>query len=60
MQCNTNYTASKKNFHHINLNVLKKYKEVYPNVILGLSDHTFGHETVLGSIALGAKVIENA
>ncbi len=58
MQCNTNYTASKKNFHHINLNVLKKYKEVYPNVILGLSDHTFGHETVLGSIALGAKVIE--
>ena len=23
-----------------------------------MSDHTFGHETVLGSIALGARVIE--
>ena len=26
--------------------------------MLGLSDHTPGHETVLGSIMLGAKVIE--
>ncbi len=58
MQCNTNYTASMNNFHYINLNVLKDYKKNFPNVVLGLSDHTFGHETVLGSIALGAKVIE--
>ena len=58
MQCNTNYTASIENFNYINLNVLKTYKKEYPEVILGLSDHTPGHSTVLGSIALGAKVIE--
>lgn len=58
MQCNTNYTASKENLKCINLNVLKKYKEIYPDAILGLSDHTFGDVTVLGSIALGACVIE--
>ena len=58
MQCNTNYTASTENFKYINLNVLKKYEEKYPNVILGLSDHTKGFSTVLGAIALGAVVIE--
>jgi len=58
MQCNTNYTASLENFKYIELNVLKEYRRRYPNIILGLSDHTPGHSTVLGSIALGAKVIE--
>lgn len=58
MQCNTNYTASSDNFQHINLNVLKDYAARFPDVILGLSDHTFGSETVLGAIALGARVIE--
>ena len=27
-------------------------------MILGLSDHTHGHSTVLGAITLGAKIIE--
>ena len=58
MQCNTNYTASLENFKYIELNVLKEYRRMYPDIILGLSDHTPGHSTVLGSIALGAKVIE--
>ena len=58
MQCNTNYTGLDSNFDHINLNVLKTYSKLYPDCILGLSDHTFGHETVLGAVALGAKVIE--
>jgi sialic acid synthase SpsE len=58
MQCNTNYTASLENFKYINLNVLKEYSRKYPNTILGLSDHTPGHATVLGAIALGARVIE--
>lgn len=58
MQCNTNYTASLENYNYINLNVLKEYKERYPQCILGLSDHTFGHATVLGAIALGARVFE--
>ncbi|MCD4730071.1 MAG: N-acetylneuraminate synthase family protein [Bacteroidales bacterium] len=58
LQCNTNYTADHKNFKYINLNVLRSYKLMYPGVIVGLSDHTHGHATVLGAIALGAKVIE--
>ena len=58
MQCNTNYTANYKNFNHINLNVIKTYSKIYPNVVLGLSDHTFGHATVLGAIAIGATVFE--
>jgi N-acetylneuraminate synthase len=58
MQCNTNYTASLENFNHIHLNVLKTYRTIFPDVVLGLSDHTPGHSTVLGSVALGARVIE--
>lgn len=58
MQCNTNYTASNENFKYINLNVLKTYKNKFPDTILGLSDHTHGHATVLGAIALGARVFE--
>ena len=58
MQCNTNYTGKNENFKYINLNVLNTYKTLFPNLILGLSDHTHGGVTVLGSVALGAKVIE--
>ncbi|MCB4389471.1 N-acetylneuraminate synthase family protein [Synechococcus sp. MU1617] len=58
MQCNTNYTGSLENFQFINLNVLKCYSKLFPETILGLSDHTPGHATVLGSVALGARVIE--
>ncbi len=58
MQCNTNYTADPANFDHIHLNVLKTFKNMFPQVILGLSDHTHGHATVLGAVALGARVVE--
>jgi N-acetylneuraminate synthase len=58
MQCNTNYTASLDNFLSIHLNVLKTYRAMYPEVVLGLSDHTPGHATVLGAVALGARAIE--
>ena len=58
MQCNTNYTGSPENFKYCNLNVLKDYKQKYPQTVLGLSDHTSGHATVLGSLALGARVFE--
>ena len=58
MQCNTNYTGSLENFKYVNLNVLRTFATCYPNMILGLSDHTPGHATVLGAIALGARVIE--
>lgn len=58
MQCNTNYTGSDENFNYVNLNVLKSFSTLFPNMPLGLSDHTHGHSAVLGSIALGARVIE--
>lgn len=58
MQCNTNYTGSLDNFNHIHLRVLTTYRTLFPDLILGLSDHTPGHATVLGAVALGARVIE--
>jgi sialic acid synthase SpsE len=58
MQCNTNYTASLENFRHIHLRVLQTYRTMFPSVVLGLSDHTPKHATVLGAVALGARVIE--
>jgi len=58
MQCNTNYTASPENYDHIHLRVLQTYRLMFPGVVLGLSDHTFGHATVLGAVALGARVVE--
>lgn len=58
MQCNTNYTASLENFKYINLRVLETYRTLFPDLVLGLSDHTPGHATVLGAVALGARVVE--
>ena len=37
---------------------MKTFKKEFDNIILGLSDHTPGHTTVLGAVALGASVIE--
>ena len=58
MQCNTNYEGSLENIHHVNLRVLQQYAQEFPTVTLGLSDHTPGHLTVLGAVALGARVVE--
>jgi len=58
MQCNTNYTGSIENLRYVSLNVLKSYARKFPDVVLGLSDHTPGHATVLGAVTLGARAIE--
>lgn len=59
MQCNTNYTNELTNLNFINLKSLNKFKKIFKNkVLLGLSDHTPGHASVLGAIAMGARVIE--
>ena len=58
MQCNTNYTASPDNYDHLHLNVLRTYAAMFPDVILGLSDHTHAVAPVLGAVTLGARVIE--
>ncbi len=58
MQCNTNYTGDADNLRFINLRVLDTYRQLFPDAVLGLSDHTAGSVTVLGAIALGARVVE--
>jgi len=58
MQCNTNYTGSVENFRHINLRALQTFAILWPEMVLGLSDHTPGHSTVLAAVGLGARCIE--
>jgi N-acetylneuraminate synthase len=58
LQCNTNYTGDLENLKFVQLNVLKTYRLMFPEMILGLSDHTPGHATVLGAVTLGARIIE--
>jgi|SRR5215469_7735233 len=58
LQCNTNYAGAVDSFDHIHLKVLQTYRSCFTQVVLGLSDHTPGHATVLGAVALGAKIIE--
>jgi len=58
MQCNTNYTGTAENLAFVNLRVLTKFASIYPDLVLGLSDHTPGHVTVLGAVALGARAVE--
>lgn len=58
MQCNTNYTASETNYDFLNIRVLETFKTMYPDVVIGLSDHTKDPAPVLGAVAMGARVIE--
>lgn len=54
LQCITNYPSK---IESANINVLKTYQKAY-NIITGYSDHSPGDVVVLGSVALGGKVIE--
>mgnify|MGYP006950238866 CR=1 FL=1 len=41
------------NIKLVNLKVLNQYRKIFnKSVILGLSDHTFGHNSVLGAVTL--------
>jgi N-acetylneuraminate synthase len=60
MQCNTNYTArpdeppetERQRLQNLNLAVLGRYGERWPEVPLGLSDHTHGSASVLAAVGL--------
>lgn len=54
MQCITNYPSK---IESANINVLKTYETAF-NILTGYSDHSPGPVVALGSVALGAKVIE--
>ena len=67
MQCNTDYTASlheteterRARFKNINLRVLETYTKYWPEIPVGLSDHTHGSLTVLAAVGLfGCSVVE--
>jgi len=58
MQCNTNYTGDSNNFSFANLRVINEYRSLFPEAILGLSDHTLTSTTTLAAVALGATVVE--
>ncbi len=58
LQCNTNYSGDHENLFYSNLKVIKSYQELFPNALIGLSDHTRDELTVLSAVSLGAKVIE--
>jgi sialic acid synthase SpsE len=58
LQCNTNYTGSPENFAYVNLRVLDTFRSRFPDLVLGLSDHTPGLATALGAVAFGARMIE--
>lgn len=40
----------------INLKVLKKYQEFFPDVQIGYSGHEMGLDTCIAAVALGARV----
>ncbi|MFA6304892.1 MAG: N-acetylneuraminate synthase family protein [Patescibacteria group bacterium] len=54
LQCITNYPSK---IESANINVLKTYQTAY-NILTGYSDHTPGDIVILGSIALGGRVVE--
>lgn len=54
MQCITNYPSK---IESANINVLKTYQTAF-NILTGYSDHSPGPVVALGSVAMGACVIE--
>ena len=53
LHCNSTYPAP---FHDINLNWIKKLKEIHP--LIGYSGHERGVAVTLAAVGLGAKVVE--
>lgn len=54
LKCTSAYPCP---YEDMNINVIPLMRNTF-DCMVGLSDHTLGNEVVLGSIALGAKVIE--
>lgn len=55
LHCLANYPSKMEN---MNLNVIKTLKQMYPDTIVGFSDHSFGITAALGAVCLGAKIVE--
>lgn len=55
LQCTAVYPAGPAD---LNLSVITRYREDYPDVVVGFSGHDLGVEASLVAFALGARVIE--
>lgn len=55
LHCTSMYPTPYKK---VRLGAIKILKKKFPNAIIGLSDHSLGIETSLGSVSLGSSIIE--
>jgi len=55
LKCTSTYPATPEN---TNLVTIPALQQIFPDCIIGLSDHTMGIGASLASVALGARVIE--
>ncbi|HED05669.1 MAG TPA: N-acylneuraminate-9-phosphate synthase [Ignavibacteria bacterium] len=55
LHCNTIYPTQP---HLVNLGAINEIKQLFPNYVVGYSDHTLGWHIPLAAVTLGASVIE--
>lgn len=55
LHCVAQYPAP---YNEMCLSTIRVLKQLYPDCIVGLSDHSIGIASALGSVALGGKIIE--
>lgn len=55
LKCTSTYPATPEN---TNLNTIPVLQQIFPDCIIGLSDHTMGIGAAVAAVALGARVIE--
>lgn len=55
LKCTSSYPATPEN---TNLNTIPVLQEIFPNCLIGLSDHTMGIGASVAAVALGARVVE--
>lgn len=55
LKCTSTYPATPEN---TNLSTIPVLQQIFPNCIIGLSDHTMGIGAAIASVVFGARVIE--
>ena len=55
MHCTSEYPTP---YEHVRLGVITRLRELFPDAVIGFSDHSMGINAALGAVALGASIIE--
>jgi sialic acid synthase SpsE len=55
LYCVSKYPCPPEEF---NLATIERFKELYPEIPIGFSDHSIGHDATLAAVQLGAQIIE--